>query len=659
LSPKIAIYLCECGPNIKDAVDLGDLEKYGHSLKHVVLVKQHGLLCSAEGRETLTEDIKQHGLTGVVISACSPKEHEATFQAVLREAGLNPYMLQVANIREQCAWVVQDKAAATRKAKALLNAAVKRVVHHEPLEGKEIECEPDVLVLGAGVAGISAALTLARTERRVYLVEKSPCIGGKVARYEDLFPTMECGSCVMDPLFDQVLHHDRIEVITLASVQEVLGFLGNFQVRLKRRPRSVDPETCIGCGACVEACPASAANEYNEHVDTRKAIHIPYANALPHVAVIDRENCLRWQGAACTACREACPFGSINYEDAEETREIQVGGIVVATGFDLFDLSRAPQYGYGAIENVYTSLEFERMLSATGPTRGKIQLRNGETPSRIAMIHCVGSRSKNFDEHCSGICCSYLLKFTRQCLERLPEASVEMLYADWCLPGKEAQGFFNGVAKEPRVTFSRMQAPNALRIVKHDGAIQVDYTDINGNAGAIHCDMVVLAPAMEGAKDSEELSNILELARGKAAFFEEEDVTIAPISSNRAGIYIAGCARGPKDIQGSLTEGQAAAGQLLAGLIPGQKIAISPLVAQADEHLCSGCRTCAPLCPYGAIGYDDRQDCAVINEVLCRGCGVCAAACPGGAIRASHCTGPQLSAEIKGLLSKKVLDDSR
>jgi heterodisulfide reductase subunit A len=653
LSPNVAIYLCECGPNIKDAIDLDELKNYARSLKNVVLVKQHGLLCSEEGRNMLADEIKGHGLTGVVVSACSPKEHEATFQAVLKEAGLNPHMLQMANIREQCAWVVRDKASATRKAKALLTAAVKRVIHHEPLEGKEIEGVPDVLVLGAGVAGITAALTLARTERRVYLVEKSPCIGGKVARYEDLYPTMECGSCVMDPLFDQVLHHDRVELLTLSSVQEVLGFLGNFLVKVKRQPRFVDLETCIGCGACVEACPANAPNEYNEYLDKRKAIHIAYDNALPHVAVIDREHCLHWQESACTACREACPFGAIDYEAAEEIREIKVGGLVVAIGFDLFDLSRAPQFGYGAIENIYTSLEFERMLSTSGPTQGKIKLCNGEVPSRIAMIHCVGSRSKDFDEHCSGICCTYLLKFARQCMERLPEASVEMLYADWCLPGKEAQGFFNSVARERRVTFSQMREPNGLRVVKEHDAIRIDYTDVAGGPAAVHCDMVVLAPAMEGARGSEEVAQILELAQGKTAFFQEEDVAIAPISSNRSGICVAGCARGPKDVQSSVAEGQAAAGQLLSGLIPGQKLAISPLVARTDSSLCSGCKTCTSLCPYGAIDYDDRDDCAVINEILCRGCGVCAAACPGGAITTGHYTGKQLSEEIKGLVSKE------
>ena len=380
----------------------------------------------------------------------------------------------------------------------------------------------------------------------------------------------------------------------------------------------------------------------------------------PHVAVIDRGHCLHWQEAACTVCRESCPFGSIDYEATEEIREIKVGGMVVATGFDLFDLSRAPQYGYETIENVVTSLQFERMLSATGPTQGKIKLSSGETPSRIAMIHCVGSRSKEFDEHCSGICCSYLLKFTRQCLERLPEASVEMLYADWCLPGKASQGFFNVLPVSRECPFHVCGRPNDLRIVKEDGAIRIDYTDAIGRPTSAYCDMVVLAPAMEGARDSEEIANLLELARGKGAFFEEEDVTIAPIASNRSGIYVAGCARGPKDIQSSVAEGQAAAGQLLAGLdIRGRSSPFRPWLPRPTSTSAPGAGLAPRSAPMGRSTTMKAGITPLSMKSSVAAAGFAQPPVPGGAITTSHYTDTQLSAEIKGLVSKERLDDPR
>lgn len=650
MAERIGVYVCECGPNIKDAMDLDEVLKFIRGLENVVLTKPFGLLCAQKGQELIGKDIKDHDLTRVVIAACSPKEHENTFKQCLGKAGLNPFLLQIANIREQCAWVVRDKALATDKAKAIIHAAVRRVVYHEPLEVEDIECQPDALVVGAGIAGISAALTLAQKNRKVYLVEKLPCIGGKVARYEDVFPNLECASCILDPILDEVLHNEHIEILTWSEVQEVLGFYGNFLVKVNKKARFVDSETCIGCGACVETCPVKVKNEYNEGLDERRAIYIPYPGALPNVAVIDEKHCLRWQGEGCNACQEACPFGSIIYEETDQVRQLQVGAIVLATGFDLFDPARAPKYGYGKIDNVYTSLEFERLVNSAGPTEGKIQLRNGQVPEKIALVHCVGSRTGEFHEHCSAVCCMYLLKFAHQVNGKLPGASMTGLYSDLCLPGKEAQGFFNKISREANIQFMHMKHPDSIEITQENGKTLIRFTDIHGRSHGVASDMVVLAPAMEGARDAGTLAKLFDISLGQGGFFSEENTKVAPVSTAMEGVFIAGCAQGPKDIQSSVAQGQAAAGRILSRLVPGEKLALEPVTADVDEDLCCGCKLCVGLCPYKAIACDDLKKNVAINKILCRGCGVCAAACPSGAIKASHFTDVEVSQEIRGLL---------
>jgi heterodisulfide reductase subunit A len=649
---RIGVFICECGPNIKDAVDMDGVVEFAQGLENVVFAKLFGLLCSGNGKELIAKDIKEHKLTRVVIAACSPKEHEVTFRESLKKGGLNPFLLQIANIREQCAWVVGDKDLATEKSKAMIAAAVRRVVHHEPLETREIPCQADVLVVGAGVAGISAALTLAQKNRKVYLIEKAPYVGGKAARYEDVFPNLECASCVLDPILDEVLHHEQIEVLTFSEPLEVLGFYGNFVVKVHEKARHVDSATCIGCGACFEVCPVKVENEYNEGLDERRAVYIPYAGALPNVAVIDQEHCLRWRGQACNACKEACPFGCVDYEQEDKILELNVGAIVLATGFDTFDPRRAPQYGYGEIENVYTSLEFERLLSSTGPTEGKILLKNGSPPQNIALVHCVGSRTTRFNEHCSGVCCMYSLKFAHEAMEKLSHASVKELYSDLCLWGKESQGFFDRVSHENGIQLLHMQHADSIQIVEEDGKIWIKYTDVCGSPQEIISDMVVLAPAMEGARGAQDLAKVFDVPLGEGGFFVEEHGKIAPVSTLREGVFIAGCAQGPKDIQGSVVQGQAAAGAILSRLVPGEKLALEAMAAEVDEALCSGCKICVGLCPYKAIAYDNGETHVSINEVLCRGCGVCPAACPSGAIKARHFTDEQISAEIKGLLER-------
>jgi heterodisulfide reductase subunit A len=589
-------------------------------------------------------------LSCVVIAGCSPKEHEHTFKKILQDAGLNPFLLQIANIREQCAWVHKDKAAATEKAKAMISAAVGRVVLNDPLEIHQIDSQADVLVVGAGITGMSAALVLAQKNRKVYIVETSPCIGGKVARYGEVFPNLECAPCMLEPKMDEILHNERIELLTYSQVQEVLGFYGNFSVKVKRKARFIDMAGCIGCGACFEACPVKVKNEYSEGLDERKAVYMPYAGALPNVAVIDKEHCLRFAGGQCDLCQNACPFGAVNYNDADEIRELKVGAIVLATGFDLFDLTRAQQYGYAQIDDVYTGLEFERLLSSTGPTAAQILLKNGKPPKKIALVHCVGSRCEKFNDYCSGVCCLYLLKFAHLAKQKLPDASIVLMYSDFCLPGKESQKFFNTLAGEKGVEFIHCRDSRTLEIVKEDSDIAIKYVDVNGESQKITSDMAVLATAMEGVKDAEELAGVFDISADENKFFAEEHCKLAPASTVIEGVFVAGCAQGPKDIPASVASGQAAAGLILSRLIPGEKLSLEPMIAVINQELCSGCKTCISLCPYKAISFDKEKKVSVVNEALCRGCGVCVAACPSGAIKGRGFTDKQIFAEIKGLL---------
>jgi len=647
---RIGAYICECGPNIKDAVDTEALAAGARDHKDVVRAQAFGFLCSPEGKAFLREEIKTHGLSRVVIAGCSPKEHEKTFRKVLKNAGLNPFLLQVANIREQCAWVIPEMEAATEKAEALLRAAIERVRWHEPLETKSIACCADVLVVGAGVAGISAALAVAGKNRRVYLIEKEPCIGGRVAEHEDLYPDMSCASCVIESRLDDLLHHDRIQVLTMTELVNVKGYLGNFIVNVRQKARFVDMDACIGCGVCFEACPVVISSPFRGETTGRKAISVPYSGALPNVAVIDRKNCLRLQGKSCNACFEACPFGAIRYGATDEIRELKVGAIVVATGFDPFDPRKDDRYGYGKVDNVITSLEFEQLVNSAGPTEGKILLENGEIPQKIAFVPCVGSRTEKFNDYCSGICCQYTLKHAHQARLQLPEAGITQFHADLCLSGKDARRFYQKVLKEDRIRFLRLLQPDAIEIRKGSGTIAVTHTDGAGKLKRSGFDMVVLATAMESAEGTTQMAEMLDVKLGESGFPEETDATLDPLSTAREGVFVAGCAQGPKDIPSSVVQGHAVAGRIMGKLQPGERLDLEPMACEIDPEICSGCLTCEPLCAFEAIVIEDFEPKVSINRAMCRGCGVCAAACPSGAVVARHFSKQTVFRELRGLM---------
>jgi heterodisulfide reductase subunit A2 len=647
---RIGVFICECGPNIRDAVDVNSLVAFSGTLPGVVLSRRHELLCSAEGQTLIAGEIAADSLTHVVVAGCSPREHERTFQRVLQSAGLNPFLLQMAAIREQCAWVTPDRTAATEKAKALIRAAVRRVTFSAALVEGEISCCADLLVVGAGISGMSASLAAAREDRRVYLVETLPCIGGKAARFETVFPGGECAACLLDPLMDAVLHHDHITVMTLSEIEDVRGFLGNFQVRVRRRVRFVSPDACLGCGTCVGVCPVGVPNACNEGLDTRKAIYIPYPGALPHIACLDSTVCLRFSGGDCGACRDACPFGAIDFEETDLVEEILVGGILLATGFDLSDIRPLLRYGYGIIPHVYTGMEFERLASTSGPTEGKLVLKSGAHPRRIALIHCAGSRTAAFKPYCSAVCCRYLLKFAELAAEKLPDVSIQVYFSDRCLPGKDASDLLTRVLGRQRIQFCRMAAPDSIEIFQKGDAIGIKWKDSRHGMRNGICDMVVLAPALTGAESAPHLSGCLDIPMDADGFFGIDHPVKAPVSTPREGIWVSGCARGPCSMADAVCQGQAAAGLMLSRLIPGKPILLPAWVSEINPAMCSGCRICLGVCPYGAISFEASR--AVIREALCRGCGACAAACPGNAIGARQFTDRQLTEEIAGLLNR-------
>ena len=428
-------------------------------------------------------------------------------------------------------------------------------------------------------------------------------------------------------------------------------------VKIKKKARSVDMKACIGCGACFEVCPVSVKNEYDEDLGERKAIYTPFAGALPSVATIDRENCIRFReqnpdnkdGEKCEACKISCPFAAINYDDEDKIIEIKVGGIVLATGFDLFDARKMPQYGYGNLDNIYTGFEFERILSSTGPTGGKILLKNGNPPKSVAIIHCVGSRNKDFQNYCSGVCCMYSLTFAYLIKKKLPQTKVYNIYSDISLAGKGNHALLAQVMAEG-VTFIRTSGPAAEEISVDTDSLSITYNEISGETGKVAVDMVILSTAMVPGKDAERISQLFDISQGNDGFFVEEHGKLAPVSTLVRGIFIAGCCQGPKDIQGSVVEGAAAAGKILSCLIPGERLKLEAMIAEIDEKLCSGCKICIGLCPYKAITFNKEKKVAIINEALCKGCGTCVAACPSGALSAKHFTSSEISAEIKEIM---------
>jgi heterodisulfide reductase subunit A len=655
---RVGVYVCHCGSNIAGVVDIEAVRAWvEENLKDrgVVLARDYRFMCSSPGQELIERDIRELELTRVVVAACSPHLHEKTFRTACERAGLNPYLCELVSIREQASWVhAHYPEAATEKAKALIAGGVERVLRHEPLEPLHVPIHPATLVVGGGIAGIQAALEIADAGFPVYMVEREPSIGGHMAQFDKTFPTLDCSACILTPRMVSVGSHPNITLMTWSEVEKVDGYVGNFTVTVRKKTRFLNTGLCNGCGVCVETCPKSVIDEvYEAGLGYRKAIYSPFPQAVPRYPVIDADNCLRMNGAGtCQACTRACPTGAIDFNQTDETVKIEVGNIILATGYDLFDPRRITQYGYGRYPNVFTSLEFERLSNSAGPTNGELTLRDGVTkPKSVGIIHCVGSRDRNYNNYCSAICCMQSLKYAHLIRERTG-ATVFNFYIDMRTPAKSYDEFYQRVLDEGTL-FVRgkvAEVSDVPRSPSEEGKLVIQVEDtLAGVQRRIPVDMIVLSAGLQPRHDSKEVARRFGITCSADGWYTERHPKLDPVATMTEGIFIAGCVSGPKDIPTTVAQGASAAARVL-GRIQQREIALEPIGASIVEERCSGCRICNDLCPFNAITFHEDREVSEVNAALCQGCGTCVAACPSKAIRGTGFSDEQILAQLEGLL---------
>ncbi|MCL4396507.1 MAG: CoB--CoM heterodisulfide reductase iron-sulfur subunit A family protein [Chloroflexi bacterium] len=657
MAEKVGVYVCHCGSNIAGTVDVEEVAHWAQEhLPNVRVGRSYKFMCSSPGQEMIEQDIKELGLTRVVVAACSPHLHEATFRSACKRAGLNPYLFDMASIREQVSWVTKDKRAATEKAKAMVSASVQRVVRQQALEPIVVDINPNVLVVGGGIAGIQAALEIADQGQHVYLVEREPSIGGHMAQFDKTFPTLDCAACILTPKMFTAGNHKNITLLTWSEVEKVDGYVGNFSVEIRQKARKVRTDLCNGCGICEEKCPKKVIDPvFEAGLGKRKAIYTPFPQAVPRYPVMDVENCIYFERGTCKACEKLCPTGAIDFKQEDEILKLQVGNIILATGYDLFDCGRVPHYGYGKLPNVITNLEFERMSNTAGPTGGKIVMKDGGTPQTVAIVHCVGSRDQKYNTYCSAICCMQSLKFAHLVQEKTG-AKVYNFYIDIRTPGKAYDEFYQRVLSEGAhfVRGKVAEVTDAVRYPGEEGKLIVQVEDtIVGRQLRIPVDMVVLSAAMEPRHDSKAVAQLFGISCSADGWYIERHPKLDPVATMTEGVFIAGGCQGPKDIPASVAQGAAAAARVL-GLIGQRQISLEPVRASVDQDRCSGCRVCNNLCPFNAISFLEDRAVTEINPALCQGCGTCVAACPSGAIAGSHFSNEQIMSQIEGILMENL-----
>lgn len=647
--PRIGVYVCHCGLNIAGTVNCEEVTRFAAALPYVIVAKDNRYACSDQGQELIKNDIKEHTLSRVVVASCSPRLHEPTFRKMCEKAGLNKYLFEMANIREHCSWVhLHDKEAATEKAKDLVRAAVAKVALLEPAIETEVPILRKALVIGGGVAGIQAALDLADTGYKVYLVEREPSIGGRMAQIDKTFPTMDCSICILAPKMSDVGHHPNIELLTNSEVQEVKGYIGNFKVKVLKKPRYVTDD-CSACNDCSEACPVTAPNEFDIGLVTRKAIYTPFAQAVPSTYIIDREICLNKEGVmACDKCIKACERLAIDFDMKPEPLELEVGTIIVATGADVYDPSPLLNYGYTHYPNVLTSLEFERLINAGGPSGGNlIRPSDMKIPESVAFIQCVGSRSKKGNFYCSNVCCMNTIKDSLLIKEHWPDVKIYVFYVDIRAFGKGFEDLYRR-AREEGVIFIRGLPAEVIEDRKTNNLWLIGENTLQKELYKVKTGMVILSVGIEPCHDSDVIQRLFTLSRTPDGFFMEAHPKLKPVDAPTGGVFLAGCAESPKDIRDSVTQASAAAAR--AGILMAQgKVTVEAITPEPIPENCTVCGLCARVCPYNAIVVDKERKLVEIIEAACAGCGTCGAECQFEALHMRHFTNAQIIAQIDAL----------
>ncbi|MBQ7048999.1 MAG: CoB--CoM heterodisulfide reductase iron-sulfur subunit A family protein [Firmicutes bacterium] len=657
---KIGVFICHCGTNIAATVDVEAVTEAIKNEPGVVYAVNYQYMCSENGQALIKKAVEEYGLTGIVVCSCSPRMHETTFRKAAEAAGINPYMVEIANIREHVSWIHKDIVAATEKAIILAKAAVAKVHLNAPLIAGQSNVNKRALVIGGGIAGIQTALDIAEAGFEVDIVEKSPTIGGKMAQLDKTFPTLDCAACILTPKMVDAKTNEKVTLYTYSEVESVKGFVGNFNVTIRKKASYVNNTLCTGCGACTVKCPSrKAKSEFNMGLTNRGAIYIPFAQAIPNVATIDPEYCIHFKTGKCGLCQKVCAAKAIDFEQKDTLVEQQYGAIVMATGYNLINLDNYDEFGYSKYADVVTSLEFERLMNAAGPTEGTLlRPSNHEHPHTLVFVQCVGSRDTSGcgKPYCSKICCMYTAKHAMLVRDKYPDTEVYVFYIDVRTPGKNFDEFYRRAVEQYGVHYIKGMVG---KVTDKNGKLIVQGSDLlNNKQLKIEADLVVLAAATEPDPTARSIASMLTASIDTNDFMNEAHAKLKPVESPTAGIFLSGMAQGPKDIPETVTQASACAAKVI-GLLSKDHLVNNPCTAQPDELKCNGCSNCAKVCPYGAITYIEKEindhgvrevrRIAQVNGAVCQGCGACTVTCPSGAMDLKGFTNNQIMAEVDAI----------